>query len=264
MDQTCSSVFSSSSPEILNPDRKRKRSYSSMALGRNKVPRNLHISPHELNIQPRCSPSLPLSTTTSIVQEDLEKLCVLGSGNYGIVYKVRHRSTSTIYALRIIHKEITTTTGSDASHSLSQEIEILTTTDSPFLVKCHGYQACKLLVNKDMKVKSCDFGVSKIGDRTGGNNNPGSHGTYAYMSPVGLDSDTFGLGYPFAGDVWRLGVTWLELYVRHYPFFLAEKRHKLDGACNGDIFWRIRRCAAKKCIKRISRLPQKWAMAISN
>ncbi|KAH7570387.1 hypothetical protein JRO89_XS05G0098500 [Xanthoceras sorbifolium] len=45
--------------------------------------------------------------SNTMVQEtekmlDFEKMCVLGHGNYGIVYKVRHKRTSAIYALKII------------------------------------------------------------------------------------------------------------------------------------------------------------------
>lgn len=212
---------------------------------------------------------------------DLEKLCVLGHGNHGIVYKVCHRPTLAIYALKIIRDH-----EHDTDHSFeSHETEILKRANSPFVVKCHGileplagekailmeymdagtldtllktngpftesslahiaYQvlhglkylhACNivhldikpsnLLVNKDMKVKIGDFGVSKIIHGIG--TTPTCHnfceGTRAYMSPERLDSHTYGSVCAYAGDVWSLGVTLLELYVGHFPFFPPEKR----------------------------------------
>ncbi|KAL4303993.1 hypothetical protein GQ457_10G026240 [Hibiscus cannabinus] len=67
---------------------------------------------------------------------DFEKLCVLGHGNYGTVYKVRHRRTSAIYALKVVR-------GCDNDHRQpydhpSYEIKILLTTDSPYVIECLG------------------------------------------------------------------------------------------------------------------------------
>ncbi|KAK8567644.1 hypothetical protein V6N13_105601 [Hibiscus sabdariffa] len=66
---------------------------------------------------------------------DFEKLCVLGHGNYGTVYKVRHRQTSAIYALKVVR-------GCDNDDHRqpypSYEIKILLTTDSPYIIGCVG------------------------------------------------------------------------------------------------------------------------------
>ncbi|XP_050208155.1 mitogen-activated protein kinase kinase 9-like [Mercurialis annua] len=243
---------------------------------------NLSISLQEvLKVE---SKFLPISSNKygGVAQEDLEELCVLGRGNYGVVYKVRHRSTSEIYALKVIQEDIMMKSVTSNSNP-SQEIEILTGSDSPFLTKCYGvfdrkvgekaiimeymeagtvesllknhgpfpeyvlghiaYQVlnglsylharhiahldikpANLLVNKDMKVKISDFGISKIVDKNADGDFLGSQGTYAYMSPERSDSGTFGLGFPFAGDVWSLGVSLLELCVGHFPFFSADQK----------------------------------------
>ncbi|XVF85082.1 hypothetical protein PTKIN_Ptkin17bG0089800 [Pterospermum kingtungense] len=203
---------------------------------------------------------------------DLEKVCVLGRGNYGTVYKVRHRKTSAIYALKIIRVD------PDQRYQPSHEIEILLSTDSPFIIKCLGtyeslagekavvmkymdagtldtlvkangpfsessiahvaYQVLSglsylhafnivhldikpsnLLVDGNMNVKIGDFGVSKIMRE----NEAAEYwdiytGTYAYMSPERLDSNTYDSKYVYAADIWSLGVTLLELYVGHFPF----------------------------------------------
>ncbi|KAF2292793.1 hypothetical protein GH714_028990 [Hevea brasiliensis] len=238
----------------------------------------------------RALPSLPKPVSHVTIHQglvgdfyDLEKLCVVGHGNHGIVYKVRHRPTSAIYALKMVQEEENIITNSCVSH----ELEILACTNSPFIVKCHGIfepragekailmeymdagtldtllkangpfpetllahiahqalnglsylHACKivhldikpsnLLVNKDMKVKIGDFGVSRIvHGSTTSYDNLGSQGTYAYMSPERLDSGTFGSSSEkdiYAGDVWSLGVTLWELSVGHFPFFTPGKR----------------------------------------
>ncbi|XP_043694697.1 mitogen-activated protein kinase kinase 9-like [Telopea speciosissima] len=78
-------------------------------------------------------------STTTISQEvdrlsDLEKLKVLGHGNGGTVYQVRHKRTSAIYALKVVRGDCDTT----VRRQILREIEILRRTDSPFTVRCHG------------------------------------------------------------------------------------------------------------------------------
>ncbi|KAI7989848.1 Mitogen-activated protein kinase kinase 10 [Camellia lanceoleosa] len=66
---------------------------------------------------------------------DLEKLAVLGHGNGGTVYKVRHRHTSSLYALKVLKFD------EDAiavRQQAAREAEILKRVDSQFVVKCHG------------------------------------------------------------------------------------------------------------------------------
>lgn len=56
---------------------------------------------------PPLPPSTATATTTGGVSEhrlsDFEKLAVLGHGNGGTVYKVRHRRTAAVYALKIVN-----------------------------------------------------------------------------------------------------------------------------------------------------------------
>ncbi|XP_022775611.1 mitogen-activated protein kinase kinase 7-like [Durio zibethinus] len=212
---------------------------------------------------------------------DLEKLCVLGHGNHGTVYKVRHRQTSAIYALKIIRGD---PDDSQQPYQPSHEMKILLSMDSPFIIKCLGtyestagekaivmkymdagaldtlvkangpfsessiahigYQVLNglnylhafnivhldikpsnLLVDKNMNVKIGDFGVSKIMRE---NEAPDYWdiyvGTYAYMSPERLDSNSYDYRYVYAADIWSLGVTLLELYVGHFPFLPPGKK----------------------------------------
>ncbi|XP_022994131.1 mitogen-activated protein kinase kinase 9-like [Cucurbita maxima] len=230
-----------------------------------------------------CGPHFPLplppSSAPAISSSDLEKLQVLGHGNGGTVYKVRHKRTSNIYALKVVHGDGDPT----VRRQVFREMEILRRTDSPYVVKCHGIfekpsgdvtilmeymdlgsldtllkknttlseatlahvsrqvlnglhylhshkiihrdiKPSNLLVNKNMEVKIADFGVSKIMCRTLDACNS-YVGTCAYMSPERFDPETYGGNYNgYAGDIWSLGLTLLELYLGHFPFLPRGQR----------------------------------------
>ncbi|KAL1214313.1 Mitogen-activated protein kinase kinase 7 [Cardamine amara subsp. amara] len=74
------------------------------------------------------------SVTNGISASDIEKLHVLGSGNGGIVYKVQHKTTAELYALKIVNGDMSPT----FTRQLTREMEILRRTDSPHIVRCHG------------------------------------------------------------------------------------------------------------------------------
>ncbi|CAL1372152.1 unnamed protein product [Linum trigynum] len=66
---------------------------------------------------------------------DLDKLSFLGHGNGGTVYKVRHRRTSQIHALKLVRAD----SDPAARRHLLREVEILRrASDSPHIVRCHG------------------------------------------------------------------------------------------------------------------------------
>ncbi|XP_030507839.2 mitogen-activated protein kinase kinase 9-like [Cannabis sativa] len=250
---------------------------------------NLHLPSTKLSHvrPPRISLPLPPTSSTAaptqfnwssssapISAADLDKIQVLGSGNGGTVYKVRHKETSEIYALKIFHDN----SDSNFRRQLNSEMEILRHTDSPHVVKCHSIfqnpsgefgivmeymdsgslenvlksegafseskvadiakkvlnglhylhshkiihrdiKPANLLVNSKMEVKIANFGVSKILGPTLDTCNS-YIGTCAYMSPERLDSLTYGQNYNgYAGDIWSLGLTLMELYMGHFPLF---------------------------------------------
>ncbi|KAJ7970245.1 Mitogen-activated protein kinase kinase [Quillaja saponaria] len=113
-----------------------------MALVRDRRQLNLRLPlPEPSERRPRFPLPLPPSSTaatttstTAISASDLEKLQVLGHGNGGTVYKVRHKRTSTIYALKVVHGDSDSTT----RRQIHREMEILRRTDSPYIVQCHG------------------------------------------------------------------------------------------------------------------------------
>ncbi|MQM15577.1 hypothetical protein Taro_048523 [Colocasia esculenta] len=81
-----------------------------------------------------------------------------------------------------------------------------------------------LLVNRSGEIKISDFGVSKVMTRT---LTPCDSyvGTCAYMSPERFDPGTYGGSYDgYAGDVWSLGLTVLELYLGHFPLLPEGQR----------------------------------------
>ncbi|XP_057949407.1 mitogen-activated protein kinase kinase 9-like [Malania oleifera] len=247
---------------------------------------------------PLPSSSLPpaaaaAAATAAVASSDLEKLGVLGHGNGGTVYKVRHKRTGAEYALKVVHGDMDAT----IRRQVFREREILRRTDSPFVVRCYGFfdepagdigilmehmdagslgsllefdgtfseysladvarqvlnglnylhshkiihrdiKPSNLLVNGKMEVKIADFGVSKLMCRTLDACNS-YVGTCAYMSPERFDPDTYGANYDgYAGDIWSLGLTLLELYMGHFPFLSPDQRPDwatlMCAICFGD------------------------------
>ncbi|CAJ1952134.1 unnamed protein product [Sphenostylis stenocarpa] len=70
-----------------------------------------------------------------ITAADLENLAVLGHGNGGTVYKVRHKTTLVTYALKVIHSNADATT---RRRALSEISILRRATDSPHVVGFHG------------------------------------------------------------------------------------------------------------------------------
>lgn len=56
---------------------------------------------------------------------------MLGRGNGGTVYKVRHRETCALYALKVQHS-------GGGGELADAEADILSRTASPFVVRCHA------------------------------------------------------------------------------------------------------------------------------
>lgn len=235
-------------------------------------------------VPPPAPPASVASATSSELRlADLEKIQVLGHGNGGNVYKVRHRRTGSVYALKLLHPH----DQSDPAlrRQIYREIEILRRTDSPSVVHCHSIiqsgssagdfallleymdagtlesllrrrghfteaalagvarqvlqglaylhgqkivhrdiKPSNLLVSRGGEIKISDFGVSKVMARTLA---PCDSyvGTCAYMSPERFDPGTHGGSYDgYAGDVWSLGLTVLELYLGHFPLLPEGQR----------------------------------------
>ncbi|KAF0910277.1 hypothetical protein E2562_001463 [Oryza meyeriana var. granulata] len=61
---------------------------------------------------------------------DFDRVAVLGRGNGGAVYKVAHRRTSAVYALKVLH-------GGDPG-AAAAEADVLRRADSPHVVRCHS------------------------------------------------------------------------------------------------------------------------------
>lgn len=82
-------------------------------------------------LSPATSPDSPCIENLS----ELEKLAVLGHGNGGTVYKVCHKKTSLVYALKVLrfnHNAIAN------RQQAAREAEILKLVDSPYIIRCHG------------------------------------------------------------------------------------------------------------------------------
>jgi len=73
--------------------------------------------------------------TFDIQADELESLCVLGRGAYGVVEKMRHRQTGTVLAV----KRITATVNSAETKRLLMDLDIsMRSADCPFTVHFYG------------------------------------------------------------------------------------------------------------------------------
>ncbi|KAI9401565.1 hypothetical protein POPTR_001G138800v4 [Populus trichocarpa] len=81
--------------------------------------------------------SLTISPDSPSIEKlsDLEKLAVLGHGNSGTVYKVRHKRSSSIFALKTLRFDRNSTI---IRQQAGREAEILRRVDSPYVVQCHA------------------------------------------------------------------------------------------------------------------------------
>lgn len=66
---------------------------------------------------------------------DLEKMAVLGHGTGGTVYKVLHKKTSSIYALKVLRFNQNTVS---ICRQAAREAEILKRVDSQYIIRCHA------------------------------------------------------------------------------------------------------------------------------
>ncbi|XP_010537511.1 PREDICTED: mitogen-activated protein kinase kinase 9-like [Tarenaya hassleriana] len=109
---------------------------SSMALVRDRRQVNLRLPLPPISDRLPCFPvsSSAAGSINGFSLSDFEKICVLGSGNGGTVYKVRHRTTAEVYALKTVNGDMDPT----FRRQLFREMEILRRTDSPFVVRSHG------------------------------------------------------------------------------------------------------------------------------
>ncbi|AQK63441.1 mitogen-activated protein kinase kinase 9 [Zea mays] len=86
-------------------------------------PSSRHANPPVAAPEPA---STPLARSTQFRLADFDRLAVLGRGNGGTVYKVRHRETCALYALKVLHEDA------------GAEADILGRLASPFVVRCHA------------------------------------------------------------------------------------------------------------------------------
>lgn len=96
---------------------------------------NLSSSSSSSTLSPLSSTSSSNSITIDNVL-DLEKLAVLGQGHGGTVYKVRHKHSANVYALKVLRFD-------EGEMKIQQqaavrEAEILKRVDSNLVVKCYG------------------------------------------------------------------------------------------------------------------------------
>ena len=118
------------------------------------------------------------------------------------------------------------------------------------------------LVSSGGEIKISDFGVSKSMRRS--LDRCHSYvGTSAYMSPERFDPELFGRVYDaYAGDVWGLGLTLMELFLGRFPLLPAGQRPDwaalMCAICFGESPEMPRECGAspefrdfvEKCLQK--------------
>ncbi|CAD6206397.1 unnamed protein product [Miscanthus lutarioriparius] len=75
------------------------------------------------------NPSTSVARHSDFRPSDFERLAILGRGNGGTVYKVSHRGTSALYALKVLR---------GAEPAAVAEADIACRVDSPYIVRCHS------------------------------------------------------------------------------------------------------------------------------
>ncbi|KAL2553713.1 Mitogen-activated protein kinase kinase 9 [Forsythia ovata] len=141
---------------------------------------NLHLQlPKQVEI-PQYIP-IPLILPMQEVQclSDLEKLQVLGFGNGWTVYRVRHKPSSKVYALKVIC--------GGATDQVRQEIKILRCCmDSPNIVRCHGVFG-KLFDDISILMEYVEAGSLDVLAKAVGSLSETIIANIAYQSLTGLD-----------------------------------------------------------------------------
>uniref|UniRef100_A0AAZ3RTR3 Dual specificity mitogen-activated protein kinase kinase 1 n=1 Tax=Oncorhynchus tshawytscha TaxID=74940 RepID=A0AAZ3RTR3_ONCTS len=172
---------------------------------------------------------------------DMEKICELGAGNGGVVFKVSHRPSGLIMARK---------DGGSLDQSLKKagkipeqilgKVSIAVIKGLSYLREKHkimhrDVKPSNILVNSRGEIKLCDFGVSgQLIDSMANS----FVGTRSYMSPERLQ----GTHYSVQSDIWSMGLSLVEMAVGRFPIPPPDTREleiifgfPVEGdACSSD------------------------------
>uniref|UniRef100_A0AAZ1XUC1 Dual specificity mitogen-activated protein kinase kinase 1 n=1 Tax=Oreochromis aureus TaxID=47969 RepID=A0AAZ1XUC1_OREAU len=148
--------------------------------------------------------------------DDFEKICELGAGNGGVVFKVSHRPSGLIMARK---------DGGSLDQSLKKagkipeqilgKVSIAVIKGLSYLREKHkimhrDVKPSNILVNSRGEIKLCDFGVSgQLIDSMANS----FVGTRSYMSPERLQ----GTHYSVQSDIWSMGLSLVEMAIGRFP-----------------------------------------------
>eukprot|EP00094_Tigriopus_californicus_P004245 TCALIF_04091-PA protein Name:"Similar to Map2k3 Dual specificity mitogen-activated protein kinase kinase 3 (Mus musculus)" AED:0.07 eAED:0.07 QI:317/0.8/0.66/1/0.8/0.83/6/203/315 len=184
--------------------------------------------------------------TCAIEADDLESICVLGRGAYGVVEKMKHKQTGTILAV----KRITATVNSIETKRLLMDLDIsMRSSDCPFTVHFYGamfregdvwicmevmdisldkfyvralqvihrdVKPSNILISRNGQVKMCDFGIS--GYLVDSVAKTIEAGCKPYMAPERIDPSGNPSNYDVRSDVWSFGISMIEISTGNFPY----------------------------------------------
>uniref|UniRef100_A0A8C6Q8H1 mitogen-activated protein kinase kinase n=1 Tax=Nothobranchius furzeri TaxID=105023 RepID=A0A8C6Q8H1_NOTFU len=179
--------------------------------------------------------------------DDLEQICELGRGAYGVVDKMRHVPSELIMAV----KRIRATVNTQEQKRLLMDLDIsMRTVDCFYTVTFYGalfretgatrpgptrsdkcflsklnhlspdippdVKPSNVLINTQGQVKMCDFGIS--GYLVDSVAKTMDAGCKPYMAPERINPETNQKGYNVKSDIWSLGITMIELAILRFPY----------------------------------------------
>ncbi|XP_061630523.1 dual specificity mitogen-activated protein kinase kinase 1 isoform X2 [Phyllopteryx taeniolatus] len=138
--------------------------------------------------------------------DDFEKICELGAGNGGVVFKVSHRPSGLIMARKLIHLEIKPA----IRNQIIRELQVLHECNSPYIVGFYGafYSDGEISICMEhMDGGSLDQSLKKAGKI------PEQILGKISIAPERLQ----GTHYSVQSDIWSMGLSLVEMAIGRFP-----------------------------------------------
>uniref|UniRef100_A0AAZ3RQ39 Dual specificity mitogen-activated protein kinase kinase 1 n=1 Tax=Oncorhynchus tshawytscha TaxID=74940 RepID=A0AAZ3RQ39_ONCTS len=177
---------------------------------------------------------------------DMEKICELGAGNGGVVFKVSHRPSGLIMARKLIHLEIKPA----IRNQIIRELQVLHECNSPYIVGFYGafYSDGEISICMEhMDGGSLDQSLKKAGkipEQILGKVSiaVGTSNTSMSINSIQGPERLQGTHYSVQSDIWSMGLSLVEMAVGRFPIPPPDTREleiifgfPVEGdACSSD------------------------------